>query len=260
MKEYLWHLNTREELNEKAGSGYAVVVPLAATEQHGPQLPVFTDSLICEHIVSHAAEKASAQVPLLAAPVLPIGCSQHHLGFGGTISFRSSTYLSVLRDIGESLVTDGFTKIIFLNSHGGNDPIMAQTANDLAVEHPVWTASASYWSVAAEALRAVNAASVGMAPGHAGGFETSCIMAIRPELIRTDRIGENHVQRSWINSGPPGTFVGRHGELTGYDGYTDAAASASADKGRVFLDAMVESVSAWLVRTVKAMEAGELRQ
>lgn len=250
---------TREQITEKARHGYAVVVPLAATEQHGPHLPVFTDSLICEHIAVKAAERASETVPVLLAPLLSIGCSQHHLAFGGTLSFASETYLRMLRDIGESLVADGFGKIVFLNGHGGNEPIMQQTANDLAVRHPIWTACASYWSVAREALQAVNAGDVGMVPGHAGGFETSVVMAIRPDLVRTDLIESSHTGRPWINSGPPGAFIGRHGELTGADGYTDASHLASPEKGRLFLDAIVESVGAWLVRTVQAMEGAESR-
>ncbi|WP_018757802.1 creatininase family protein [Paenibacillus terrigena] len=257
MMNYLMHLCTREEIAERAGQGCAVVVPLAATEQHGPHLPVYTDSLICEHIIHRAGEQAALEVPILITPVLPIGCSQHHLSFGGTISFSSTTYLRVLKDIGESLVLDGFSKIIFVNAHGGNDPIMTQTVNDLAVAHPIWTASASYWSVAGEALRAINAGEVGMVPGHAGGFETSAILAIRPELVRADRIGDEHISREWINSGPPGAFIGRHGELTGYDGYTDSAHTATAERGRLYLDTIIASLSNWLVHTVQAMNKGE---
>src|SRR5690606_13128755 len=126
------HYMTREEITEKAKAGCAVVIPLAATEQHGPHLPVFTDSLISEHIVTGAVRKAAEAVPVIMTPVLTIGCSQHHLSFGGTLSFRSSTSLQMLRDIGESLVTDGFTRIMFVTSHGGNEPIMTQTANDRA--------------------------------------------------------------------------------------------------------------------------------
>lgn len=245
---------TREAITDKARQGYSVVVPLAATEQHGPHLPVYTDSFICEHIAVRAAKQANESFGLLLAPILTIGCSQHHLAFGGTISFTSSTYLQVLRDIGESLVQAGFNKIIFLNGHGGNEPLMHQTANDLAVRHPVWTASASYWSVARESLQALNANEVGMVPGHAGGFETSTIMALNPELVRVDQAEAEHVRRPWINAGPPGTFLGRHLELTGASGYTDTAIHASAEKGQVYLDAIVQSVAAWLVRTVQAMD------
>ncbi|MEF3306160.1 creatininase family protein [Paenibacillus sp. GYB003] len=250
---------TREEIGEFAAAGGAIVVALAATEQHGPHLPVNTDTRIAGHIAEEAVRAASASVPVLLAPVLPIGCSEHHLSFGGTISLAPMTYFAVLRDIGESLVKDGFRKIIFVNGHGGNEPMMQQAANDLAVRHPIWTAAASYWSLARDSLQRIGASEVGPVPGHAGGFETSAVMALSPGLVRSDRIGDSHPERDWIFAGPPGAFVGRHGELTGCDGYTDAPVRASADKGRLYLDAIAEAVSGWLVRTVQAMERGEGR-
>ncbi|OMF34651.1 creatininase [Paenibacillus sp. FSL H8-0548] len=256
MTQLFMHEMTREEINEKARAGYAIVIPLAATEQHGPQLPVYTDSLICEYIASESIRQASAEVSILMAPIVTIGCSEHHLTFGGTISFKSSTYLQMLRDIGESLITDGFRKIIFLNAHGGNHSMMIQTANDLAVYHPVWTAAASYWNVANQELAALNASEMGMVPGHAGGFETAVIMALRPDLVRNEPAVSQHLAREWINSGPPGTFIGKHKELTGHQGYTDAADRATAAKGQQYLDAIVNSVANWLIDTVRAMKAG----
>ncbi|WP_372663167.1 creatininase family protein [Cohnella sp.] len=257
MKRVFLQDHTREEITEMAAEGFAIVIPLAATEQHGPHLPVGTDSLICRQIAFGAVEKASEKAALLMTQVLQVGCSNHHLAFGGTISLSSETYMRVLREIGESLVTSGFRKILFLNAHGGNAPLMHQTANDLAVQHPIWTASASYWSIAREALHAVNANEVGMVPGHAGGFETSVVMAIMPELVWVDRIRSTHESRSWIPSSVPETFIGRHMELTGFDGFTDAAGLATPEKGKLYLNAIIESVSEWLVRTMNAMEMGE---
>lgn len=257
MKSIYLHAHTREEIGEFARSGGAVVVTLAATEQHGPHLPVHTDTLIAGHIAEQAVQAAGRQVPLLLAPVLPIGCSEHHLSFGGTVSLSPMTYFQVLRDIGESLVKAGFGKIIFLNGHGGNEPMMQQVANELAVRHPIWTAAASYWSLARESLRQIGADEVGLVPGHAGGFETAAVMALAPELVREDRIGSTHPEREWIFAGPPGAFVGRHGELTGCDGYTDAPVRATAEKGDAYLQTIVRSVSEWIERTVRAMEKGE---
>lgn len=233
MKSIYMHYHTREEISELAAKGCAIVVPLAATEQHGPHLPVYTDSLIGEHIVSEAVRQAAETVPILMAPVLTIGCSQHHLSFGGTLSYTSFTYMQMLRDIGESLVQDGFKKIIFVNGHGGNEPVMIQTVNDLAVKYPVWVASTSYWSVSRAALGDLNASEIGMVPGHAGGFETAAVMALKPELVRADLLGTTHVMREWLNSGLPGTFIGKHRELTGYDGYTDAPYKATAEAGKI---------------------------
>jgi len=257
MKSYLYHEHTREQLKRKAEEGYMAVVALAATEQHGPHLPVYTDSLIGERIANQAVEQAARSVPVLLCPLLPIGCSDHHLRFGGTLSFSSATYLSMLRDIGESLVSGGFRKIAFLNGHGGNEPIMHQTANDLAVKHPIWTASASYWSVSRDALRHEGAQEVGMVPGHAGGFETSAIMALREDLVASDRLASEHAERAWINTGSAGTFLGRHQELTGADGYTDAPHRATKERGERYLEAISRSVAEWLVGVCEAMERGE---
>ncbi|WP_254450336.1 creatininase family protein [Cohnella herbarum] len=257
MKSYLFHEHTREQLKLKAEEGYMVVVALAATEQHGPHLPVFTDSFIGEFVATEAIEEAARTVPILLCPVIPIGCSDHHIRFGGTLSFSSATYLMMLRDIGESLVSGGFRKIAFLNAHGGNEPIMHQTANDLAVKHPIWTASASYWSLSREELRKENADEVGMVPGHAGGFETSAIMALREDLVHAELGGNEHDERAWINSGPPGTFIGRHSELTGADGYTDAPNKATKERGERYLAAISRSVTAWLIRTYQSMDSGE---
>jgi creatinine amidohydrolase len=248
-----FHSRTREEIAQFASAGYPVIIPLAATEQHGPHLPVFTDSLICESIVNHAASRASEQTPMLVTPVFTVGCSDHHLQYNGTLSFSSATYLHMLNDIGESLVACGFHKIIFVNGHGGNERIMHQIASDFAVKHPVWTASASYWSIAAKALEDIQAREVGMVPGHAGGFETSLIMALRPEWVKRERISDLHVERPWLGAGIPGTFIGRHNELTGYDGYTDASHLATPEKGETYLNAIVGAVSDWLVQVSRQM-------
>jgi len=248
------HELTREQITRTANEGCAIVVPLAATEQHGPHLPVFTDSLICEYIVSAAVRRAAETAPILMTPVLTIGCSQHHLSFGGTLSFNSLTYMQMLRDIGESLVADGFRKIIFLNAHGGNEPIMTQTANDLAVKYPIWTASASYWSLARSTLNELAAEQSGLVPGHAGGFETAAVMALRPDLVRTEHMVTIHESSPWIGTGAPGTFIGRHGKLTGSDGYTDAPNKATAEDGRRYLDAIVNCTAEWLIRSVGTME------
>ncbi|MDF2726227.1 MAG: creatinine amidohydrolase, partial [Paenibacillus sp.] len=115
MKSIHMHEHTREEISGFASAGGAIVVALAATEQHGPHLPVYTDTMIVNHIAAESVRQAGQTVPILLGPVLSIGCSEHHLSFGGTLSLAPMTYFQVLRDIGESLIKDGFRKIIFIN-------------------------------------------------------------------------------------------------------------------------------------------------
>ncbi|SDC96619.1 creatinine amidohydrolase [Paenibacillus sp. UNCCL117] len=253
--EFGFHGHTREQLTELAQDRYTVVVPLAATEQHGPHLSVYTDSLICDYISRHAVKRAveSGGAKLLLAPLLPFGCSGHHLAFGGTLSLSSTTYLQVLRDLGDSLILSGFRRIIFLNGHGGNEHLMHQASQDLAVAHPVSVASASYWNIARDALAAANATEVGRVPGHAGGFETSLVLALDQTMVQEERIAVEHRGQSLSSSGPAGTILCKHGELTGVDGYTDSASRASAQKGQEYLEMIVQAVSEWLSRTSAIM-------
>src|SRR5262245_48274301 len=88
-----------------------VVVPLGATEQHGPHLATGTDAFAVGAIAEGSASIASAKIPVLVAPVLAFGSSDHHLIFGGTMSLSTETYYRVLRELVESLATDGFRRI-----------------------------------------------------------------------------------------------------------------------------------------------------
>lgn len=133
---------------------------------------------------------------------------------------------------------------------------MMQAANDLAVHHPVWVAAAPYWSLTTDALQELTMTESCPMPGHAGEFETSAIMAIRPELVRTNCLNKTHVQREWLKSTKPGTFIGKHRELTGYDGFTDPPYNASAEAGRANLDVVVSCVANWLVNVVQEMNQG----
>lgn len=251
--EICFHHLTRKELTAKAAKGAAVIVPLAATEQHGDHLPVFTDSLITEYVVRQSVQQAATSVSVLMAPIVSIGCSQHHLAYGGTVSFTSTTYLQMLHDIGESLITCGFHKIIFVNGHGGNEKLMLQAAQDLAVRHPVWTAAASYWNIARSALQESGASEIGLVPGHAGSFETSLVQCMAPHLVRQQEIKAEHKMNSWVSSTATGVFLGKHKELTGKDGFTDAAAKATAEKGSVYLQAVTGEVSNWLIDVIHTM-------
>ncbi|MBO9610660.1 MAG: creatininase family protein [Paenibacillaceae bacterium] len=255
MESFQFHQLTREEISSLAKAGYAAVVPLAATEQHGPHLGVGTDSLIGGHIAREAVRKATetGRARLVLAPIVSIGCSGHHLAFGGTLSFSADTYLRMLHDIGESLVRDGFRHIIFINSHGGNAHMMNQAASDLVVRHPIRVAAASYWNAASPFMKDVLAANRGMVAGHAGRFETSAVMALDEAMVRKDRVPREHEELPWLFAGPPGAFYGVHGKLTGNDGFTDASAESSAEQGREQLATIVDGVAEWFASVYAAM-------
>lgn len=239
---------TRTDLAEIAPRA-TVVVPLGSIEQHGPHLPVCVDTAVISLLAERASRLASAQIPVVLAPTLPFGFADHHLPFGGTISIGLSTYLEVLTCIGRSLVMDGFRRILFLNGHGGNDAPVREIGDRLVFELglPVHVAGASYWACAADTIAELNL-DVGPVPGHAGGFETSCLLAIAPELMRADLMPEPEAEPQPLSRvSMPGAAVRRPGAWEASDGRTDDSRRASAAVGHRILDALSERIARFIV-------------
>ena len=233
---------TREEARALAPDAL-VVLPAGAVEQHGPHLPVGTDYFAVGHIARAAAEALAGRVPVLVAPALPFGSSHHHLPFGGTMSLSTETYYRALRDLAESLIVSGFRRIFILNGHGGNNELIQLVARDLALQHPAHLAAASYWSIAWDALVAAQAHVGAGLPGHAGTFESSLILALRPELVREPR--PHHDDPSGTDSG---SFYAPyraelHGAWQRMNGYTDSPDQADAERGERYLAAIVGAVA-----------------
>lgn len=233
---------TREALRTEAPAALAVL-PIGATEQHGPHLPTGTDLFGVEAIARAAASRASTRIPVIVTPTLPFGSSEHHFVFGATLSFGTDTYYRVLRDLLSSLARDGFTRMFIVNGHGGNHELAELAARDTALTTDVRVATGSYWAIAWEALTGAGAHLSRRLPGHAGDFETSLMMALRPELI-----AENLPRREGSFGSDPRDFralwrTEAHGFWKEIDGFTDSPANASAENGRAFFDLITKAVS-----------------
>jgi creatinine amidohydrolase len=161
------------------------VVPLGATEQHGPHLPFATDTEIADAL----AERFCARVPAaVRVPALPFGCSAEHAAFPGTLSLRWQTLRAVLADLLASLARHGFRHVLVFSAHGGNDALLRDEAAALgAAARPAQliavsgiAALARRWH-RASAARGVSAAAAGL---HAGEFETSIVLGLRPAVVR----------------------------------------------------------------------------
>ena len=232
----------REQLRAAAGESL-VVVPLGATEQHGPHLPTGTDYFTVEWVAREAAAIASEKLPVVVTPAMPFGSSHHHFVFGGTLSLSTETYYRVLRDLVESLVTDGFTRIFLVNGHGGNHELVQLAARDVALDRPVRVASGSYWTIAWEALVKAEAHRGRRLPGHAGDFETSIMLSLRPDLVSDIRPHRDPIEGSDPHSFEAAWRNERHGSWKEIDGYTDSPNQATVEKGTLFRSIAARAVA-----------------
>jgi len=236
---------TRVESRTIARDGL-LVLPVGATEQHGPHLPVGTDSMGAEYVARSAAALVADRFPVSVAPTLWYGSSPHHIPFGGTLSLTASTFLSVLMDIGRSIAQASFRRLFIVNGHGGNHESIGLAARDLALEEGMEVAACSWWHLAAEGLAAAGARDIGRLPGHAGAFETSLMLALDPSLVREPR---PH-RPGWVSS--IGSIdvplrVERPGSWQETEGFTDSPSAASEELGHTFLKIGSDAVAAAMI-------------
>jgi creatinine amidohydrolase len=235
MSLVLFNELTRVRAGELAANA-VLLLPVGATEQHGPHLPVGTDTFAVERIARGAAEQASA--PVVVAPTLPFGCSPHHIPFGGTMSLSTEVYYRALFDLTESLALGGWKRIAIVNGHGGNHEIAQLVVRDLALKHPVDGLAFSYWHPAWAALVDEGAHGVSRVPGHAGAFETSLVMALRPELVQEPRPHRDGNHAVDATNYVPAVRFEQHGSWQAIDGYSDSPDLATAEGGARYLRAI----------------------
>jgi creatinine amidohydrolase len=167
-----------------------LVLPTAAIEQHGPHLPLATDTLINNLLLGRALEKLAPELPVYALPPVHYGKSNEHIGFPGTLSVSAATFMAILRDLGASISSAGFRKLVVYNTHGGNTSLIDVMARDLRAEFGLRMFSLhGSGGVPFEGLDPQERA-YGF---HAGEVETSFLLASMPKLVDRSAYTTNYI-------------------------------------------------------------------
>ncbi len=122
------------------------VLPIGATEQHGPHLPLSVDRAILDGIMAAAVPQIPETLPALFLPTMPVGKSNEHNAWPGTLTVSAQTLISLLMEIGDSVAAAGVRKLVILNSHGGQIAPMDIAARDLRVKHRMLTLAANWFA------------------------------------------------------------------------------------------------------------------
>ena len=161
-----------------------IVVPIAAVEQHGRHLPVFTDSMLLGEVSRRAQTVLGDRV--LWTPLLWLGNSHHHMDFAGTLSAAPRTYLDLLADLIDNLVTHGFERIVLLNGHGGNivpaGQVVFEARQRYRARNDLLLLSATYWLLGSRPKQA-DPSLVQEKMGHACEWETSMMLHLAPQSV-----------------------------------------------------------------------------
>lgn len=225
-----------------------VVIPIAALEQHGRHMPVFTDSLLLGEVIRRTSEQHAGRC--LFTPLMWLGNSEHHLDFPGTMTANPRLYLDLLRDMAENFLFHGFKRIVFVNGHGGNIVPSQQAVFELRQKYrsrnDLLLLTTTYWTLGGKPYEA-DPTMVQRKMGHACEWETSMMLRIRPDLV-----GDlSKVQAvDWGNAFEP-AYRGWITKDRTEPGHIGDPRTATAEKGEILFRTFTADVVSLLERVLQ---------
>jgi creatinine amidohydrolase len=177
--EYRLSKLTWPEVSELLQKANIVIVPVGSTEQHGRHIPVDNDHYTATEISKRVALRLRDKVQVVVCPTIPYGISQHHMGFPGTISLRTETFIELMKDVCRSLISHGFRKIVIINGHGGNTPALQIVISELTLETKARLYQTGYWEIGSDIIDET----CGRPVFHADEHETSLAFGLDQRVV-----------------------------------------------------------------------------
>lgn len=238
---------TSQDVKAALRKNAVVVIPVGSIEQHGPHLPVGTDSLIVEHIATQATEVTGD----IVAPTVSFGYNEKELMFPGTVSVKLETLTHYLLDVCESLVKTGFRRVVLLNGHGWNKPAISAAAHLLAERTEALCAATSYYDLISDVAEETRESEFPGGMAHAGEFETSIGLFLDFEGVRIDRavkeISFPRSRFSWLDIvTPPKISIPRKFSEYSQSGVIGDPTLATSKKGERLVKEAVDRVADFL--------------
>lgn len=235
-----WNAIAWPEVSAADAARWIAVLPLAATEQHGPHLPLETDVMIGEAYLAALRQLLPPSLPVSFLPVQRIGISTEHTDYPGTQTLSTAAALEQWMAIGEGVARRGVKKLVMVTSHGGNSAAMMLVAQDLRARHRMLAVTAS-WSRfgAPQGLFSEDELRHGI---HGGAVETSIMLARYPQQVKKEAIADfrssavaMEKEFRWLSTQRPAPFAWQAQDLNPSGAVGDSR-QASAEKGERLLD------------------------
>lgn len=223
------------------------ILPVAAVEQHGPHLPVGVDALLVQAVVDRAIPRLPEVLPVTVLPPMQIGKSDEHLAYPGTLSLSAATLIRLWTEVGECVHRAGVSKLLLLNSHGGQPQVMDIVARDLRVRLGMFVVCASTYGLGAVPdLFSAEEERHGI---HGGESETSQMLALRPDLVHMQHA--RHFVSSAVALEAEYEWLRPEGQAVGFgwqtqdlhpDGACGNAGAADPERGDRVLDTAADAL------------------
>src|SRR3954465_2462391 len=182
--EYRYNRLPWPEMNDAIAAQKLVILPTGSTEQHGPHLPIDVDVFLCESVCLEVGRRAPDKV--LVLPPISYGLNLHHIDFPGTIHIEPEVFIAFAVNVTKSVAYHGFEKILVVNGHGSNAPLIDVIARRTTLETDSLCASCHYINLVLEKFREIMDSQV---IAHADEFETSLYLYLAPERVQMEKAG-----------------------------------------------------------------------